>query len=586
MRRFSQTLRIGLALFLAIFGTSALPTAAVYALEDGSIEPVDQVVKTATEETKLGETTETIEPPTVNSEPNLLITPPTEELLNEENTDTTTTLNNPEPVSVDVIGNPIEDQSFTPQNLRQLQPEVLPSIVATKSISAKALTDHECNATEWHFVINQIDSDLNAPMSITVNFSNNNSVIVTMNKFTGGVAHYTTTSNLSSTVVSASTAIYSTWSGEFNLSHGPCNEPEDNTIPIPATPMPTIATCQLDGSLTLPKDSDTITWSISPTYTGPGSYDVTATAQNGLTFAGTNGNSTVTFEDIVVPSKLSGEQCPPPPYECPEGTEWVDLNKDRQQSEDECFEPTEGICHAIGQENKNDYVYIEKISPAGIYNGHLGEDHQSGEDIIPPFEYKGVTYSQNWDLAGQILFANGCETEEVIPAVPTFVNPTCEAAFGRVVIPITVGVVYMVNGIEASAGSHIYPSNTTVVVTAKATNEAYVIDSESVTTWEYDFDAAPVNCTLGETDVCPNIIGSQVVVPTGYVRDAMTGLCTQPQVLGTSITSTPQVLAAAVTLPATIPATGASETSNIYLILGMAFSALTYYAMLRRYQEV
>ena len=27
-----------------------------------------------------------------------------------------------------------------------------------QTISAKALTDHECDATEWHFVITQIDS--------------------------------------------------------------------------------------------------------------------------------------------------------------------------------------------------------------------------------------------------------------------------------------------------------------------------------------------------------------------------------------------------------------------------------------------
>jgi len=38
-------------------------------------------------------------------------------------------------------------------------------------------------------------------------------------------------------------------------------------------------------------------------------------------------------------------------------------------------------------------------------NGHLG--HQDARDAVPPFVYKGVTYSQNWDAAGQALFANG-----------------------------------------------------------------------------------------------------------------------------------------------------------------------------------
>ncbi|MEO5691244.1 MAG: LPXTG cell wall anchor domain-containing protein [Candidatus Saccharimonadales bacterium] len=568
MKRFSQTLRIGLALFLAVFGTSAIPSAAAYALEDAGTTTEVQSVETPQPTVAEVQTP----PPAVVDEAPLPVEPPVLPL--KDDALESSKLQEPEQQLV-------EEQTYAPQNLREVQLEILPSIAATQPISAKALTDHDCNETEWHFVINQIDSEVNAPAFITVNFSNGNTVVVAKNKFTGGVAHYTTTSNLSSTVESATTTIYSSWSGQFNLSHGPCNEPEENTVPIPAAPEPAAATCEVNGSLTLPADTADIKWTISPAYTGPGTYDVTATAQNGKTFAGTNGNTTVTFEDIVVQSKLSGEQCPPPPFECSEGTEWVDINKDEQQTEDECFEPTEGICHALGQENKDTYIFIEKISPAGIFNGHLGEGHQSGEDIIPPFTYKGVTYSQNWDTVGQTLFNNGCVVKEVTPAEPTFVNPTCEAAFGRVIIPIKVGVVYKINGIERSAGSYSYSANTTVVVTAEAMNAAYTLDPEAVASWEYDFDAAPVNCTLGDTDVCPNLQGSQVVVPTGYVRDAMTGNCTQPQVLA-AITVTP---AQQQVLPASLPATGASDTSNIYLILGMAFSALTYFAMLRRYQE-
>ena len=39
-------------------------------------------------------------------------------------------------------------------------------------ITAKGLTDHECDSTEWHFVINQIDSAAKAPKSITVTWAN------------------------------------------------------------------------------------------------------------------------------------------------------------------------------------------------------------------------------------------------------------------------------------------------------------------------------------------------------------------------------------------------------------------------------
>ncbi|MBA2767798.1 MAG: hypothetical protein H0U35_01445, partial [Sporichthyaceae bacterium] len=64
-------------------------------------------------------------------------------------------------------------------------------------------------------------------------------------------AHYATTANLTSTVTSATTDIYAGWSGQFNLSHGPCGEPEDT----PATavrPSVTQARCTGDYTLTTP----------------------------------------------------------------------------------------------------------------------------------------------------------------------------------------------------------------------------------------------------------------------------------------------------------------------------------------------
>jgi hypothetical protein len=101
------------------------------------------------------------------------------------------------------------------------------------TITAKALTNHECNSTEWHFVITQINSAANAPASITVEWANGNTEVVPLTKFTGGVAHYVTTSNLDSTVVSATAQIYTAWSGQFNLSHGPCGGS------TPSSPPPT-----------------------------------------------------------------------------------------------------------------------------------------------------------------------------------------------------------------------------------------------------------------------------------------------------------------------------------------------------------
>ncbi len=98
----------------------------------------------------------------------------------------------------------------------------------SKTITAKALYGHECNDKEWHFVITQIDDKDNAPDSIYVEWGNGDSENVPLDKFTGGTAHYTTTSNLDSPVVYAEADIYGDWSGQFNLSHGPCDFGDDD----------------------------------------------------------------------------------------------------------------------------------------------------------------------------------------------------------------------------------------------------------------------------------------------------------------------------------------------------------------------
>lgn len=84
------------------------------------------------------------------------------------------------------------------------------------------------------------------------------------------------------------------------------------------------------------------------------------------------------------------------------------------------------LCHATGSES-NPFVQIT-VSPEGAYNGHI--DHQDVEDIIPPFEFQGQMYSQNWP-SGQAILENGCEipvveeppTEEPPPPPPVVTTP-------------------------------------------------------------------------------------------------------------------------------------------------------------------
>ena len=105
----------------------------------------------------------------------------------------------------------------------------------TVHVKAGSIADHECDATEWHFVINQINTAANAPASITVFWSDGTSELVPLSKFTGGVAHYVTTSNLDLTVLDATATLYDGWSGQFNLSHGPCGPTTPPSSPPPTT---------------------------------------------------------------------------------------------------------------------------------------------------------------------------------------------------------------------------------------------------------------------------------------------------------------------------------------------------------------
>jgi hypothetical protein len=138
----------------------------------------------------------------------------------------------------------------------------------TRPIAAKALTDHECDSTEWHFVINQVASAAQAPQSISVTWANGATEVVPLSKVTGKVAHYVTTSNLNSTVVSATADIYVGWSGQFNLSHGPCGGPTPTPTPTEThTPTPTPTPTETHTPTPTPTPTETHTPTPTPTPT-------------------------------------------------------------------------------------------------------------------------------------------------------------------------------------------------------------------------------------------------------------------------------------------------------------------------------
>jgi hypothetical protein len=129
------------------------------------------------------------------------------------------------------------------------------------TVKTASLTDHDCDDSEWHFIINQIDKAADAPASITVTWANGDVEVVPLDKFTGGAAHYTTTLNLDSTVVTATADIYEGWSGQFVLSHGPCGTTsssppvESSSAPVESSTPPTESSTPPTESSTPPTES-------------------------------------------------------------------------------------------------------------------------------------------------------------------------------------------------------------------------------------------------------------------------------------------------------------------------------------------
>ncbi len=62
-------------------------------------------------------------------------------------------------------------------------------------------------------------------------------------------------------------------------------------------------------------------------------------------------------------------------------TDEDETDEDETDEDNEAGAAKIGICHATGN---GGYVFIE-IAVAGVLNGHVGEDHQDGDDIIPAF---------------------------------------------------------------------------------------------------------------------------------------------------------------------------------------------------------
>lgn len=87
-------------------------------------------------------------------------------------------------------------------------------------VHAQGLEDHDCEPSEWHFVITHVDEDT-APRSIHVVWAEDDAS-VGLARVDGRTAHYRTSSHLDQPVEDARTRIHEGWDGRFTLGDGPC----------------------------------------------------------------------------------------------------------------------------------------------------------------------------------------------------------------------------------------------------------------------------------------------------------------------------------------------------------------------------
>ena len=180
----------------------------------------------------------------------------------------------------------------------------------TKTIAAKALSDHECDSSEWHFVITQVDDEANAPASITVTWANGQSASVPLDKVTGGTAHYATTQHLDSTVTAATAVIYEDWDGQFNLSHGPC----------PVVTTSTSATPTTETVVTTSSTETTSSSSTSSSETSTSETETSATSSSTESTVTSTSDSSTSTSSSTTDSTTSTSATTEPPLECPPGT--------------------------------------------------------------------------------------------------------------------------------------------------------------------------------------------------------------------------------------------------------------------------
>ncbi len=202
-------------------------------------------------------------------------------------------------------------------------------------VHAKSISGHDCNPDEFGWVITQAD-EITPPPFITVTYDDNSVEVINLTKVTGGVAHYVTTNNLNHKAASGEASLsdsdYAAWTaanGQFNLSHGPCDEVTTTTVeqtttttePETTTTTEPVTTTTVEQTTTTTAEQTTTTTDpVTTTSTVPETTTTegvtTTTVGDTTTTAGdtttTAGDTTTTVIDTTTVPQTTTTECVPP----------------------------------------------------------------------------------------------------------------------------------------------------------------------------------------------------------------------------------------------------------------------------------
>jgi hypothetical protein len=257
-------------------------------------------------------------------------------------------------------------------------------------------------------------------------------------------------------------------------------------LDLPVDNTPTTATCDAGGTYTLPADGGHVTWTIQgPAATGdhlygPGSYQVTATADHGYHFA--DGTSAKSWT-VVVPARLSAAQC---------GTE-IPVPA--------LPAPTPATCATDGALSLPAVEHVlwgvdDAAPAAGPISLGTGTHHVVARTATG-FTFPGDTTTHDYGTV-TVGARTGDRPVHATAVEPTVTVSTQCGVGGSYTIPATPGVQYLLDGRPVAAGTYSGPVTGTVTATGLG---GTVLTNPD---FRYELVVPPVlQCPPGTTEVTP-----------------------------------------------------------------------------------